>query len=91
MSKKNKQPQQLEPVEERKVELAETPKGKKIQAKTDNFGNWVLSFESGGELPEILRGKFCDMYAVDRAVSVYLASKQSWQEHKQILTPPIRL
>lgn len=73
--KPKKQNTQQPEVEERKEAKAETQNGKKIQAKQDSFGNWVICFETGGELPEILKGKFCDMYAVDRAISVYLSSK----------------
>jgi hypothetical protein len=73
-NKKN-QPVEQTQVEERKEAKAETPNGKKIQAKQDKFGNWFLCFETGGELPEILKGKFCDMYAVDRVISSYLSSK----------------
>jgi len=74
--KKDKKPTyQPQEQEERKIEKGETPNGKKIQVKQDNFGNWVFSFEAGGELPEILKGRFCDMYSVDRALNVYLAGK----------------
>lgn len=73
-NKRNQPTEQVE-IEERKEAKAETKNGKKIQAKQDSFGNWFLCFETGGELPEILKGKFCDMYAVDRAISVYLLSK----------------
>lgn len=78
MSKKNRQPQldSEEKVIEKKS-MGETEKGKKLQIVRDNWGNWDICFESGGELPKELKGKFTSSLEAERVINGYLGARLS--------------
>ena len=52
--------------------------GKVIQVTTDgDYGLYKLQFTSGGQLPEVLAGRFTTPQAAMAAVDLYLSGKQS--------------
>jgi hypothetical protein len=55
--------------------MGETKNGKKIQIIRDNMGNWDVAFDSGGEVPPALKGKFTGYNEAKIAINSYLVSK----------------
>ena len=75
--KAKKQFKDDEPFVAEKKSMGETEKGKKLQITRDSWGNWGVSFESGGELPPCLSGKFTDQLKAEIAINSYIEQKLS--------------